>query len=271
MEDDKKKTGKSEIAEELRAIRDKLDKLEQRVDSLTNVKSTHEANFQTFVDGLDQALGGGIPVGHVILLAGPSGTMKTSLLLYTMLKNREQGLNGIFITLEERRESLIKTMARLGLGAEEDFIVDIGKLRIEHEDAEETRDWLQVLKDYLTRRLEKDRLDLVVIDPLNSLYSLAGIVNPRRDLFHFFSFLRNIGITTILVSEAETNDRFFPNHEDYLADGVLTLNFTENDTGELRIQLRCLKMRHSNHSRLNYHLSFVGGKFQLSAITGSES
>ena len=40
--------------------------------------------FRTYVEGLDRALGGGIPKGSTILVAGTPGTMKTSLTLWMM-------------------------------------------------------------------------------------------------------------------------------------------------------------------------------------------
>lgn len=255
------------LFEELHAINERLDQLKNKVESITGIKSAPEPRIETFIEGFDEALDGGIPAGHVVLLAGPSGTMKTSLALYIMQKNRALGAKGIYITLEESRESLLKTMARLGIASEEDFIVDIGKLRTEHEAAEETRDWIQVLKDYLTRRSEKHKLNLVVVDPLNSLYSLAGLSNPRKDLFHFFSFLRNLGVTSFLISEAETNNQFFCNHEDFLADGVITLNYFEKDDSDFGLNIRCLKMRHSNHSRVNLRLHFNEGRFKVSTMT----
>lgn len=192
--------------------------------------------------------------------------MKTSLALYVMLKNRENGGKGLYITLEESRESLLTTMERLGLGSEEDFIVDLGKLRIDHSDAEERRDWLQILRDYFTRRLEKDKLDLVVVDPLNSLYSLMGIRDPRKDLFHFFSFLRGMGATSILISETGAGGPAFENHEDYLADGAIVLDFAAVENPEPVIELRCPKMRHANHSRATYRLAFSGGRFAVSGL-----
>lgn len=263
MEADKDQNGQAKLVAELRAIREQLERLEHRVDALAGKEVRAEALLKTHVDGLDEALGGGLPGGHIVLLAGPSGTMKTSLALYTIQKNRAQGVVGLYITLEESRESLMKTMIRLDIGAEEDFIVDIGKLRMEHEAAEETRDWLQILKDYLQRRLEKGKLDIVVIDPLNSLYSLAGIKNPRKDLFHFFSFLRGIGVTSLIIMEAEGDGRLFLDHEDCLADGVITVGYSEDKGGRLSLRLRCAKMRHSEHSREPFELVFGNGKFAV--------
>src|SRR6267143_1503876 len=43
--------------------------------------------LQTYVDGLDRSLGGGIPKGSTILVAGTPGTMKTSLILWMMHEN----------------------------------------------------------------------------------------------------------------------------------------------------------------------------------------
>jgi len=264
VETDKKLDGQAILLAELKAIREQLARLEIRVDSLAGKGTRPEGVVRTFVDGLDASLGGGIPGGHVVMLGGPSGTMKTSLALYIMQRNRADDVRGIYFTLEESRDSLLKTMTWLGIGTDEDFIVDIGKLRMEHETAEEPRDWLQILKDYLSRRLEKGKLDLVVIDPLNSLYALAGIKDPRRDLFHFFAFLRGIGVTSILIMEAEAENSCFPNHEDYLADGVLTLDFQQGDDGQLLPRLRCVKMRHTEHSRAPLHLAFGNGRFVTS-------
>ena len=270
-EGNSRKENQARILSQLRAMREQLEKLEERVDTLSEKEVKPETRLLTFIQGFDEMIEGGIPGGHVVMLAGPSGSMKTSLALYIMQKNRAQGVKGIYITLEESRQSLLKTMERLGIGTDEDSIVDIGKLRMEHESAEETRDWLQILKDYLSRRLEKGKLDLVIVDPLNSLYALAAMKDPRKDLFHFFAFLRGIGVTSLLISEAEQKDELFLNHEDYLADGVLAVGYSTEDGMDSGLQLRCSKMRHSNHSRTPMRLIFEKGEFSVSAKAQAKS
>ncbi|TLZ52813.1 MAG: hypothetical protein E6K18_01975 [Methanobacteriota archaeon] len=258
---------KEDLSRELADLRDEIQQLRQAVAALSSAKPDRRATgrVRTFVEGFDAALEGGIPAGHVVILAGPSGSMKTSLALSMIYHNRREGMKGLYISLEEGRESMLRTMDRLGMTPEDDFIVDIGKLRMEHEDVEGARDWLTILKDYLARRLEKGGVGLVVIDPLNSLYQLAELRNPRQDLFHFFTYLRTLGVTTILIAEAE-GPSDFPNHEEFLADGAITLSYANEADGHVDLRIRCLKMRHANHARDFFRLEFEDGRFRARPI-----
>ena len=74
----------------------------------------------TFVNGLDQRMQGGIPQGHIVLLAGVSGSMKSSL-GFSMLYNavREGQASGIYITMEQGKSSLQGHMANMGMDIED--------------------------------------------------------------------------------------------------------------------------------------------------------
>jgi len=259
------KESKSKREERLQAevgtLKARLQELEARVETLAGSPRQDGDRIRTHVAGFDDALEGGIPKGHVVLIAGPSGTMKTSLALSIVHKNRLEGVRGLYVSLEEGRASLLRTMSRLGMESKDDFIVDIARLRTEHLAAQETRDWLQILQDYLERRREKEPFGIVVVDPLNSLYSLAEMRNPRNSLFHFFTFLRGLGVTALLVAESEDGTIPLPNHEDFLADGTIELRFASNEKGRVALQIRCAKMRHADHSRDWYHLEYRGGGF----------
>ncbi len=72
--------------------------------------------IKTFVRGFDEEIGGGIPQGHVVLVAGPPGTMKSSL-AYSILYNNalQDGLTGVYLTMEQDRESLEFQLSRMGM------------------------------------------------------------------------------------------------------------------------------------------------------------
>ncbi len=263
MEEPKESRSKREerLLAEVDALKARLRDLESRVDAMAGGPRREGDRVRTHVAGFDEALEGGIPKGHVVLIAGPSGTMKTSLALSVLHKNRQAGVKGLYVSLEEGRASLLRTMARLGMEPGDDFIVDIARLRTEHAAAEETRGWLQILEDYLARREEKEPFGLVVVDPLNSLYSLAKMEDPRNELFHFFTFLRGLGVTALLVAESEGAGSPLPNHEDFLADGAIELRYASNEAGRVALQIRCVKMRHTSHSRDWFYLEHEEGGF----------
>ncbi len=249
------------LLEEIEALKGRLREVEGRIDAMAGPKKPEEGRVRTFVSGFDEALEGGIPKGHVVVLGGPSGTMKTSLGLNLVHRNRLDGVKGLYVSLEEGRASLLRTMSRLGMEPKDDFIVDIARLRTEHEAADETRGWLKILEEYLQRKREKEPFGLVVIDPLNSLYALAKMADPRTDLFHFFTFLRGLGVTAVLIAETSEGGPPFPNHEDFLADGAVQLRYASDADGAVTVEVRCLKMRHTNHRRDWFRLEVADGGF----------
>ncbi len=149
---------------------------------------------QTHVEGFDEALGGGIPRGSIVLVAGSPGTMKTALTFSMLYENVKAGSKALYISLEESQEDLRAAMSELGmtgLDAMELYVLDIGKIRLEHKDEELSKNWLDVLRKYIDQRVRVNRFDLVAIDSLAALYSLSHLEHPRRDLFHFFGFLKS--------------------------------------------------------------------------------
>jgi len=214
------------------------------------VREDSEDRIQTFIDGFDDKIGGGIKKGHVILLAGTPGTMKSSIALNMLYSNvRKRDINVLYVSIEESKESLQYAMEMLGLGPVDEnkfFIVDIGKLRLEHTDADVGRDWFKILKEYLRKKVETEGVELVAIDSLTAIYSLATIPNPRQELFHFFGFLKRLGVTTVLISETQQNGHSFgPYNEDFLADGAILLRFVDVRDTDVQLRIRAVKLRHS--------------------------
>ncbi len=246
---------------ELQSLRDEVRRLREQVAALAARMKSEDVRIPTFVAGLDAALQGGVPRGHVVGIVGPGGSMTTSLALYMLVKNRAAGTRGVFITVEESRDSILQTMQRLGLGDAEDFIVDVSRLRLDYAGAEEIRDWVRVLEDYLNRRREREPLGVVVIDSLDALAALTHIQDARSELFHLFHFLRNLGATSFVIAEQDPARPGVDHDVTFLADGVFELRFSGVGEGKVQLLVRIAKMRHTNHSRDYLVLDYGGQGF----------
>jgi KaiC/GvpD/RAD55 family RecA-like ATPase len=221
---------------------------------------------QTYIEGFDNKIGGGVLKGHVVLLAGTPGTMKSSIALSMLYNNvKKRGVNVLYVSIEESKESLLTAMNMLGFGGIDEskfFIVDIGRLRLEHTDADVGRDWFKILKEYLRKKVENEGVEVVVIDSLTAIYALANITNPRQELFHFFGFLKRLGVTTFLISETQVNGNVFgPYHEDFLADGTILMKFVDVGETDVQLRIRAVKMRHSKIHHGYLTLIFRDGQF----------
>jgi len=229
--------------------------------------------LKTHVEGFDEALGGGIPRGSIVLVAGTPGTMKTALTFSILYENVKAGSKALYISLEESQEDLCAAMTNLGMTGLDDmelYVLDIAKIRLEHKDEELSKNWLDVLRKYIDQRVRMNGFDLVAIDSLAALYSLSHMDNPRRELFHFFGFLKSLQATCFLISEVASgaSGRLSAFDEEFLTDGILVLRHFEKGETDVQLRLRCVKMRRAQHEHGYYALIRNNGRFQITrAIT----
>lgn len=233
--------------------------------------------IKTYVKGLDERLAEGIPRGHIILLCGPTGSLKTSF-AYSILYNnaKKEGRKGLYITMEQTAESLLTNMRSLNMGELKNIaIVDVGRMRTEYGDFVsqkiasgakeisagifETRmDWFDALLTYITSHKQKHEFELLVIDSLDALYALVPMKNPRAVLFHFFSELKKFGATTFLVSEMSKVEGAYGTFgvEEFLSDGIIHLDLTRDGWNVKRF-LNVVKLRGTKHD-MDFYPLLVG-------------
>ncbi len=225
----------------------------------------------TYVQGLDEALGGGIPRGSVVLVAGTPGTMKTALTFSILHENARAGSRALYISLEESQEDLRASMADLGMSALDDvelYILDIGRIRLEHKEEELSKNWLDVLQKYIEQRVRVNHFDLIAVDSLEALYSLSRLENPRRELFHFFGFLRSLNATSFLITEIPSGSHGALGRydEEFLADGILYLRQAAIGETDVQLRIRCIKLRRSKHEHGDFALVRSGDRFQITRV-----
>jgi len=235
------------------------------------------SKIPTFVDGLDEALGGGLPTGHVILVTGFPGTMKSTL-SYAILQNNaeKRHAKGLYVTLEQTRKSLLAQMQSMGFDTEsvrgDVHLLDVSTIQKEIGKSA-TKPWIEFLRRSLTTTKEIDGVDLVVIDSLEALEVIAKFQDRRTELFRFFEWLRDLGATTIVLTEASPEASFFglesvPPRKDemFLADGIIELKMHPITDVEVQRRIRVVKMRGSNHKTGFHALVFEDGRFQVTSV-----
>ena len=67
----------------------------------------------SYIDNFDNALGGGIPKGHIVLVYGSAGTMKSSVCFNTLFNEIVKGARGAYFSIEQSSLSLLRQMVSL--------------------------------------------------------------------------------------------------------------------------------------------------------------
>jgi len=226
---------------------------------------------RTYIEGFDEALEGGIPKGHVCLIAGSAGTMKSSIAYNILYRNAIEGsAKGLYLSLEQNRPSLEDHMYGLGLNLQRTAnlveIWDLGLLRSKLISGET---WLNLLKKDVADYKAKNGLDLLVLDSLPALDIIAKFKDVREELFYLFEWLRELNVTSFLISEmTEGTMKYSKNDEDFLADGILHLKMQFVDDVHVQRRLRAVKLRNTKHSMDFYTLLFDAGRFSITKVIG---
>ncbi|MCK5024745.1 MAG: AAA family ATPase [Thermoplasmata archaeon] len=228
--------------------------------------------IKTCIEGLDEQMTGGIPQGHVVLISGMPGTMKSTVAYNILFNNaKKENKKGLYISLEQGRDSLVDHMAGLGMAhSEVDTqvnIVDMAYLRLNMDgEASDQQSWIDIFKMYADTLKQNFDYDILIIDSLPVLEILAKMNNRREDLFYFFGWLRELDVTTFIVAEA-SDDPTHINEEDFLADGIIRLK-KERQGYDISRQIVIDKMRGTKHNTGYFTLMHNGKEFQLSRVFG---
>jgi circadian clock protein KaiC len=223
--------------------------------------------IKTYVKGLDKEMQGGIPEGSVVLVAGKPGTMKSSFAFNILYHNaNKDDKSGVYVTLEQGRESLLANMEGLGMklsGLEKEIsVLDLGMIRKKLIQLT-NQTWMEVFKMYLKNLKKSMDIKLVVIDSLPILEVMAKFNSPREELFHFFEWLRDMNVTAFLITEMEQgSDKFCQNSEDFLSDGIVHLDLRREEN-LVNLFLSIVKMRMTSHKRGYFPLIFDKDGFEI--------
>ncbi|HKZ63789.1 MAG TPA: KaiC domain-containing protein [Thermoplasmata archaeon] len=215
----------------------------------------------TGVDGLDEMLGGGIPRGHVVALLGSFGTGKTTLALQFLMQGLINGDKGIFITLEEDVESILRTAAAYGWDLRSHVEDESAALiKLEPADAKVTATRVRAEIPAFIRSFGAQRIAIDSVSLLTMMF--PDEAERRTRLFALCDQIRKTGATAVMTAEVkDENPRSSRDGlVEYVSDGVISLRLVERSNGEVQPAVQVVKMRRSAHSRniKPYSLTDVG-------------
>ena len=199
---------------------------------------------------LDAMLGGGIPEGDSLLIAGSSGTGKSLMATQFIAAGIREGQRGIIAVFEERPEDYAGRASNFGLDLTtplNDGDLKVIYLRPLDLSVDET---LQEILD----AIKKTGAKRLVID------SLAGFemalapgfrADFRESLYRMIFSLTGIGVTilsTVEMEESFTELLFSTYSISFLTDDIIRLRYVEIE-GQLRKIMMVIKMRGGSHSK----------------------
>ncbi len=227
--------------------------------------------LRTFVTGLDAALDGGVPEGHVVLLTGAPGTLKSTLGYWILHANAiHQGIPGLFVTLEQSLESLRRHLGTFGMTPEEETAVSVFDIGFfQKEQVEHGESWLRLFKRRVEALTRQRGIRIAVIDSLNAMEVLASFEDRRHGLFQLFQWFRGLGLTVFLTAERGdflvNGNVLQPAHvEDFLCDGLIHLRLHMTSDTVVQRRIRCTKMRGVKHENAYLSLLWDDARFKVS-------
>ena len=212
-------------------------------------KKTHHERLSIGIKELDEMLGGGIPSGYSVLVAGPSGSGKSVLASEFISEGAKHGEPGVIAVFEKRPNEYSQAGVS---GRRFDKLIRDGKVAIL-----QTRpldlsidEMLSEVVDAL-QRLKARRL---VIDSLSG-FELALAPTFREDfresLYRMVTVLTGMGITMMMTAEVEdsyTDLRFSPHGTAFLTDAIIMQRYIVFK-GQLQRIMGVVKVRGSLHSK----------------------
>jgi circadian clock protein KaiC len=233
------------------------------------VKNNNKKIIKTYITNFDNELDGGIPKGHIILILGQTGSLKSSLAYYILYNNlKNSGLNGLYLSIKEDKANLNLQMNnfKIDINENEDKILflDLAAMRLSTEISNEA--WYQLIKTSISDLKKANKCTILVIDSWDILLTLTNLTNNPIEIYDFLRWLKEIKMTIFLISDRSPQDlKNIEFYEPNLVDGIINLDLYDNITPPYR-RIKIFKMRGVNHSHEFFKLEASHEGFQVMKI-----
>jgi circadian clock protein KaiC len=217
--------------------------------AVTGAKRPPRERLSLGVKELDQMLGGGIPAGYSVLLAGPSGSGKSMLAAEFISEGARHAEPGIIAVFEKRPTAYSQDGPS---GQRFERLVRERKVEII-----QTRPLdlsIDEMLNEIVEAIHRLKARRLVIDSLSG-FELALAPTFREDfresLYRMVAVLTGMGITMMMTAELQDNYmdlRFSPHGTAFLTDAIIMQRYIELK-GQLQRVMAVVKVRGSAHSK----------------------
>lgn len=237
-----KKTAK-EQAKKFTAKDEKI--IKQQIEELKSLGSDFQMpRIKSGIQGLDELIEGGVPKRSLILIAGDTGTGKSTLAMNFLVEGAQNDEPGVYVTLEESASEHALRMKLFGWPIEN--LIAEKKLAIIQPELYDFDKLIMNIEDAVAK-IGARRL---VIDSITILHMyFKDPFKVRRSLLTLEKAVKNLNCTTFAVSELKQvgNDLPLTGVEEFLVDGVILLHYIKKENVYSRAMV-IRKMRATNHS-----------------------
>jgi len=231
-----------------------------------------ELIMKTHIPGFDELFSeGGIPRRNSVLVAGGTGTGKSTLCRQICYNLVTQEKHCMYVSFEESIEKIERSMVAFGWDAKKYIesgylliqkINPLDILRMKFGSVSGSGSATELSYKIKPLIIPKDfNPEVIVVDSLTAIISasISKEKNYRVYLQQLFNFFEETGATSFLITETEPLPIRFSDTgiEEFLADGILVLyNIQRGDHRESAIEV--LKMRYSNHQKRVFSMEISG-------------
>ncbi|HYV08828.1 MAG TPA: ATPase domain-containing protein, partial [Thermoplasmata archaeon] len=128
---------------------------------------------------------------------------------------------------------------------------------------------LAVLKGKILELRKKRNFELLALDSWDALELVLEFRDRRVETFAFFEWLRDLGVTSLLISEEPPLEgRTTALEAEFLADGILHLRLEPVTDVAYQRRVQCVKMRSVNQDSDDRTLLFENGRFEVARAIG---
>lgn len=216
------------------------------------------------IPALDDLLGGGLMAGTACLLAGQSGTGKTTLSMHYVAEAAKRGEKAAVFLFDERLETFYRRAETLNMDIRPFVSQDLLELRQINAGEISPGEFAHLLENAVN-----DGAKLVVIDSLSGY--LIAMPQERlllTQMHELMTYLSQRGVLTLLIATQHGLLNTSPSNGtidiSYLADSVMLLRHFEAN-GSIKKTIAVIKKRHGQHEKTIRQLKITSKGIEISA------